>query len=223
MPRRWNRIGADHGRAGAGRVKAHLLAFEVLERVDVRPHQQVDVADVHAGDEVDALVDVGDLLDRPEVLEHIGIGEGDVDALEIEQVLDVVGGAVGDHGNDAQLVPVIEIARDFRAEADEGAFGQAAGEADGPVVDLCNRLAFSDRGGGWSARRSSILCDLESLRALVRRGLGFSRADPDRNAHRRNRRRNPARKRAHGFHLHKTRFGQCGSGRLVGIPSVGRC
>ena len=37
---------------------------------------------------------LGMLLDVLEVLEHVGVGDGDVDALEVEQVLDVVGGAL---------------------------------------------------------------------------------------------------------------------------------
>ena len=51
-----------------------------------------------------ALVDVGDLLDRLEVLEHVGMGDGDVDALEVEQVLDVVGGTRRDDGQHAQVL-----------------------------------------------------------------------------------------------------------------------
>ena len=44
---------------GAGRVEAHLLAFQVLERGDVGPHQHVQVGDVHAGDVLNLALDVG--------------------------------------------------------------------------------------------------------------------------------------------------------------------
>ena len=182
MPRRWNRIGAGHRRAGARCVKADLLAGQVLQRVYVRAHEQVHVADVHAGDVVDALLDVGDLLDRLEVLEHVGIGEGDVNALQVKQVLDVVGGAVGDHRDHAQLVAVVEIAGYLGPEADERALRQAAGETDRPIVDLGDRLALADGGRGRCRAGGGLeLSDLERGPVLVRRDLGPNRRACNRN------------------------------------------
>ena len=90
-----------------------------------------------------ALVDVGDALHRLEMLEHVGVGDRDVDALEIEQVLDVVGGALRDDGQHAQILGVVDVAGDLGGEAKERAFGQAAGKADRPVVDLGDGAALA--------------------------------------------------------------------------------
>ncbi len=152
-----------HGGAGARRVEAHPLALEILEALDLGPHQHVDLGDVHFRDEVHALLDVRDLLDGAEVLEHVGMRDGDVDTLEIEQVLDVVRGAGRHHRQDAQVVRAVEVARDLRGKAQERTFGQAAGETHRPVVDLGDEGAFTkvDR------RRHG-----DALRFPARLGLG---------------------------------------------------
>src|SRR6185295_2607747 len=45
-----------NGRSGTGRVEAHLLPRQVVERIDLRTGQDVDVAEVHPRDVVDALL-----------------------------------------------------------------------------------------------------------------------------------------------------------------------
>jgi hypothetical protein len=81
MPRRWKRIGPVTEGPAPRSVEAHLLAFQVLERVDLGAHEHVQLGDVHLGDEVHAPLDVGNLVDRPEMLEHVGMRDGDIHTL----------------------------------------------------------------------------------------------------------------------------------------------
>ncbi len=78
---------------------------------------------------MDAILDIRNLLHCLEVLEDIGIRERNVDALQIEEVPDVVDGARRDHGNYAQLVAVVQVAGNFGAHAKVRALRQSSGQA----------------------------------------------------------------------------------------------
>ena len=69
-----------------------------------------------------------------------------------------------------KLVAVVEIAGDFGGKAQERAFGQAAGQADRPVVDLGDRVAFAD-GSGRGCPPALQLRQAERRRIIAARDL----------------------------------------------------
>ena len=109
-------------------IEADLLADQVLEGLDLGPHVDVHVAQEHRDDVVHALVDAGDLLDVLEVVENVGIGDGEVDALQIDEVGDVADGAVADDRQHAQIIAVVERLAEVGGILGEGALEQSAGD-----------------------------------------------------------------------------------------------
>ena len=104
---------------------------------------------------------LGDLLHVLEVVEHVGIGDRKVDALQIDEVGDVADGAVADDRQHAQIVAVVERLAEVGGILGERALEQAAGEADGPVVEaqrlgiliLGHRLVVKRQGAPRGGRR----------------------------------------------------------------------
>ena len=122
------------GRA-ADRVEVDLLAPQILERVDLRAHIDVQLALEHRHDVVHALLDVRDLEHVLVVIEHVRVGDREIDALEVDQVADVAHRAVGDHGDHAQVVAVVERPAEIGRISNERSLEQTARQTDGPVID----------------------------------------------------------------------------------------
>ena len=66
-------------------IEAHLLAGQILDGLDLGPHVEMKFALEHRDHVVHALVDARNFLDVLEVIEHVGIGDGEVDTLQIER------------------------------------------------------------------------------------------------------------------------------------------
>ena len=103
-------------------------------RLDLGARQDVHLRDRQAEDVVDPVVEVGDLALGAEILEHVRLRHRDVDLPQIEQIVHVRRGAIGDDRNDAQIVAVVEHLRQLVGEGHVGARQLAAGDADRPVV-----------------------------------------------------------------------------------------
>src|SRR5262249_6657327 len=74
---------------------------------------------------------------RTEIFEHIGLGHSDVDIVQIEQVIKVGCGAVGDYWDNAQIVAVIKHLRQLTGERHVGARQLATYDANRPSVAAC--------------------------------------------------------------------------------------
>jgi hypothetical protein len=83
----------------------------------------VDISEIHLRDVVHALLDVGDLLFGLEILEDVGVCERDVDALQVEQVPDIVDRARCHDRKNSKLIRLVEVARKLGTKAKEGALG----------------------------------------------------------------------------------------------------
>ena len=103
----------------------------------------MDLGSGQAKNVIDPLFEVADLAMGAEIVQHVGLRHRDVDLLQIEQVVEVGGGAIGDDRDDAQIVAVVENLRHLVGERHVGARQLAAGDADGPVVlaNLHSRIA----------------------------------------------------------------------------------
>ena len=69
-----------------------------------------------------------------EIVQHVRLRHRDVDLLQIEQVVEVGGGAIGGDRDDAQIVAVVEDLRHLVGERHIGARQLPAGDADGPGI-----------------------------------------------------------------------------------------
>jgi hypothetical protein len=155
-------------------LKFTFLPTQILEALDLLAHVDVHLALKHRDDVVDAPLDAGDAFHVAKVIEHIGVGNGDIDALEIDEVADVADRPVAHDRQDPQVVRIIEGFAQIGRVANEGAFQQAAGDTDGPVVDTggLRRLFFTDRlvGNGLSASRNGGLRHFRRPRPQELRG-----------------------------------------------------
>src|SRR5262249_25759148 len=102
-------------------------------------------------------------------LEHVGLRHCDVDVPQIEQVVHVGRGAIGDDRKNPQVVAIVEHFRQLVGECHVGAGQLSAGNAHSPVVTFDTlggvRAAFLERLGNrlrLSCRKRS---DLERTEA----------------------------------------------------------
>ena len=85
----------EHDRAGIGRRRAlgieiDPLAGEVLELVDLRPHEHVHLGWKQRHDVVHALFQAADLGVGSEMLQHVAVDDRGIDAAQIQEIVDVV-------------------------------------------------------------------------------------------------------------------------------------
>ena len=125
-------------------IEADLLADQVLEGLDLGPHIDVHVAEEHRDDVVHTLVDAGDLLHVLEIVEHVGVGNRKIDALQIDEISDVADGAIADDRQHAQIIAVVECLAEVGGILGEGALEQSARESYRPIVDACRLVGFLD-------------------------------------------------------------------------------
>ena len=142
----------DRAGIGGGRalgVEVHHLAGEILDRVDLRPHEDVRFRRKQVDQVVDAPPGVGELGLRLEVIEHVAVDDGRIDAAQIEQVVDVVERPARDDRQHAHVVAVVEDAGELGGEDQRRALDPARGEAQRPGVDaLLVRLLGERLGRG---------------------------------------------------------------------------
>ena len=122
------------GRRALG-IEVHHLAGEVLERLDLGPHEHVRLRGEQVQQVVDAPPGVGELGLGLEVVEHVAVDDGRIDAAQVEQVVDVVEGPARDDRQHAHVVAVVEHAGELGGELQRRAFEAAGGEPDRPGVD----------------------------------------------------------------------------------------
>src|SRR3954470_2544799 len=107
-----------------GGVERHLSTGEVLERLELLPRIDVNLGQEQRRDVLDPVLDIRNLHLAPEVVQDVGLRDRDIDPAQVEQVGDVADGAVGDHGDDPKVVPIIEGLGQIGRIADEGALKQ---------------------------------------------------------------------------------------------------
>ena len=120
---------------GARRIEVHHLAGEILQRVDLRPDEHVHLRREQAQQVVDAPPGIGELGLVLEVVEHVAVDDGRIDAAQVEQVVDVVEGPARDDRQHAHVVAVVEDAGELGGELQRRALDAAGGETDRPGVD----------------------------------------------------------------------------------------
>ncbi|MFZ0720445.1 MAG: hypothetical protein WAM99_06175 [Xanthobacteraceae bacterium] len=108
----------EHNRAGqarpcSGRPEIDLLTAQVFQPLDVIARQDVQFRNGQPDDILDAPVQVGRLAHGLEVLEHIGLSDCCVDAVQIEQIVEVARGTVG-YGFGARFAPGAAAPGPFR-------------------------------------------------------------------------------------------------------------
>ena len=84
--------------------------------------------------------------------------------LEIEQIVHILHGAIGDDRQNAQIFSIVKRLTEFRCEAEEASFEQAADDANGPGIDAGYILRLALCNGGRPPR---ILRDDDCLRLTL--------------------------------------------------------
>src|SRR5258708_7726914 len=92
---------------------------------------------------MDSSFEVRDLPLRAKKFEDVRLGDCDIDASQVEQIVNIRGGAAGHGWQHAHLVAVVEELAQVLGETEEGPFDDSAGDADGPGIFL--HLHFSIR------------------------------------------------------------------------------
>ena len=146
-------------------VEIHFLAGEILQALDFGPNKDMQLR----GKEIEQVGDPAPDLRYLNLvlLERVGIDDRRIDAAQIEQRVQIFGGAPGDDRQDMQIRPVVDDAGHLGREAKRRALEQAAGEADGPGVHLLFFVSLTGRVApralcvcassiGWSAARRMI-------------------------------------------------------------------
>src|SRR5258708_7426419 len=90
---------------------------------------------------MDSSFEVRDLPLRAKKFEDVRLGDCDIDASQVEQIVNIRGGAAGHGWQHAHLVAVVEELAQVLGETEEGPFDDSAGDADGPGIFL--HLHFS--------------------------------------------------------------------------------
>jgi len=80
------------------------------------------------------VLEIGNFPLRAEIVEHVGLGDRDVDLAQVEQIVEVGSGAVGDDRDDAQIVAIIENLRQLVGERHVSAGQLSPGNTNGPIV-----------------------------------------------------------------------------------------
>ncbi len=126
------------GGRGAERVEIHLLADEIVQAVDLRPDEDMQLGREEIEHIVDLVLNVRDLA--LVLVERVRIDDRKVDAAQIEQRIDVFRRSARDDREHVHVVPVVDNPRHLRGEADRRAFQKSPGKAHRPGVDGFPRI-----------------------------------------------------------------------------------
>src|SRR5262249_3241966 len=118
-----------------GRTEYDLLAAEVFEAVDFRPHRNVELVAGEADDVADPVLYVRRLAHGTEIFQDIRLDERHVDAAKVQQVFQVGAGAACNDRKHVQPVAVVKRLSEVVGETQVGAVVEAGGDADHPGVD----------------------------------------------------------------------------------------
>jgi hypothetical protein len=95
----------------------------------------MELALEHRDHVVHPLLDAWDAVDVLVVVEHVSVGDREVDALDVDEVEDVADRAERVDRHHAEIVAVIERLGEVRGVPGERALEQSAGQADCPIVE----------------------------------------------------------------------------------------
>src|SRR5262249_31462864 len=121
-------------RRASGVDELNPFTAQLLDAGNVVARDQMDLGDWKAQQILDALVKVRKLRLGAEILEEVDLGDGDVNAAQIEQILEVRGRAARHDRQDPHLVTVIDDSSDLLGEAHERPIEHTADETHGPCV-----------------------------------------------------------------------------------------
>ena len=155
MPSCLKMIGPEKLAAVPGRIEVDHLAGEVLQRIDLRPDENVHLGGKQAQQVVDAAPGTRELRLVLEVVEHVAVDDGRIHAAQVEQVVDVVEGAARHDRQHPHVVAVIEHARELGSELQGRPFGATGREAHRPRVDPLLVRGFVERRGPRRGRRGA--------------------------------------------------------------------
>jgi hypothetical protein len=132
--------GRRHRGGSALGVDADLLARQVLQRIDLRAGDDADLLREHHRDIAHLALDGGDLRIILEVLERIGLQEGQIDAAQVEHVPQVLHLAAGDDREHAHLLEALAFVEQ-RRKVERGRHQRPAEDALGHEGDRA-RVGF---------------------------------------------------------------------------------
>ena len=125
------------GDVGAASLVAeiHRFAVELLDVGNVGPGEDMDLLGEQLGDIGDLVDEVGsELAALGEISEDVGLGDAHVDAAQEHHVPDILGGALAHHGQDAQVLAVVENGRDVGGDLQVRAVGSSGHDGDDVLV-----------------------------------------------------------------------------------------
>src|SRR6267142_4405596 len=122
-------------RAGAGIREVHLLAVQLLDRLDAAACDHVHFFRKQAGDIVQPLVKGGsEFAGRREIAQHLGRGDSDIHPLQVQHIADVLCAAHPYDGQDAEVI-VIEQHGEIVGDVEVGLFRAPGNNGNGIGVE----------------------------------------------------------------------------------------
>src|SRR5262245_51075451 len=121
-------------RSTSCRPEADLSAAQILDAFDLGARKDVQLRNGQANDVMNSALEIRSLPFSPEILEDVRLRHGDVDAAQIEKIVEIRSGAVGHDRNDPQIVAVVKHLRQLIGQSHVGARQLAADDADSPTI-----------------------------------------------------------------------------------------
>src|SRR5262245_42113644 len=112
----------------------HLLAAQVLDRRYVAARENVHLRYGQANDVIDSILEIGNFSLSTEIFKDIRLSHRDVDVAQIEQIIKIGSGAIGNDRNDPQIVAVIEDLRQLIGKGHVSTCQLSACDAKRPIV-----------------------------------------------------------------------------------------
>src|SRR5712664_2357813 len=122
-------------RAGAGIREVHLLAVQLLDRLDAAARDYMHFFRKQAGDIVQPLVKGGaEFAGRRKIRKHLGRGDSDIHPLQVQHIADVLCAAHPYDGQDAEVI-VIEQDGEIVGDVEVGLFRAPGNNGNGIGVE----------------------------------------------------------------------------------------
>ncbi len=126
------------------RVEVDLLARQIRQRLDLGPDEDVQFRGEQAEQIADAQLDLRYL--GFVFLKRVAVDDRHIDASQIEQVIDVLGGPARHDRKDMRDAAIAHHPGNFRREVNGRAFKQAASETNGPGIEPLSDLRLVGAG-----------------------------------------------------------------------------
>jgi hypothetical protein len=137
-----------------------LLVAQILDATDLLPGEDVRLRRREAKDIVNPLLKIGRAPLLAKKFEHVRLRDNDINATQIEKILEIGRRALRDEGQHAHVVAVLDDTRHFIDLSQLRPAKQTAGDTDGPGVlagpddRLAGRI-LKRFGNGLSANRNN--------------------------------------------------------------------